>query len=876
MYPARNTLGWINSVERTSRLLRFFGTRSGELLANNLMTDMQRPAIFVSATSRDLGTARRLVKEAVLTLDCVPVEQGSFPPHPGTVLELLRSRIDSCQAVIHIAGTLYGLEPRQRQEGEARRSYTQLEYDVARELRKPLYVFVCTESFPYDRHEPEVAELRTLQEAHRRNLTNSDQCFGRVSSADELVRRIYAIQPRFEYATTELGRSRRFLTCVVVAALGIISLLVTGLWWKSGQASARKARYDERELVIKATELFGLSSSEVAGGSLTSEERWNSTIRWLAQEEGMRPEEVQTAINLFVATVSANPSAALQDRALAAFAEQDFDQARRAAAEAASEARARRLAAEQLSGLATDNAKQARASEREASVLQARASRADNEYEEAVVASATALELAPREEGAEVWATMQDLLGSALSEWAAVSTGRDMLERRAMAVIAYHAALEVRTREHLPTEWAWTQNHLAIALQGQAVLSDGDVATQLLTEAVDRLQLALQVVTCEQLPREWAITQNNLAITLSVQVNTLTDGVRARALGDAVQAFRRALQVFARESFPQEWATAQNNLANTLRQQANVTAGAEHARLLREAVERFRLALQVHTRDSSPRTWAMIQNNLALALTDTARASAQNERVTFLGDAIRACEQALYVRTRDAVPLEWAVTQVHLANALRAKAHAIGGSATLLARSADACRLALQVFTQDSSPQQWAGTQNNLGNTLREQAQASKEESPDRCAQLVAEAVEAYRLALQVRTRDALPYDWAETQDNLGSALGDQAEDAGNAQERTRLFGEALEAYRLALQVRTRESLPRQWGLTQQNIAYTLADQSRSASGEEMVLLLRQALEAMDACLSVFTEEIAPETYAMGGKWRREVEGVIESYAGKR
>jgi hypothetical protein len=43
--------------------------------------------------------------------------------------------------VIHLAGFYYGAEPSQRPSGEPLRSYTQIEYDVARELRNPLFLF---------------------------------------------------------------------------------------------------------------------------------------------------------------------------------------------------------------------------------------------------------------------------------------------------------------------------------------------------------------------------------------------------------------------------------------------------------------------------------------------------------------------------------------------------------------------------------------------------------------------------------------------------------------------------------------------------------------------------------------------------------------
>jgi hypothetical protein len=36
--------------------------------------------VFISATSKDLGTVRELVKQALLTMGCMPVEQTNFPP----------------------------------------------------------------------------------------------------------------------------------------------------------------------------------------------------------------------------------------------------------------------------------------------------------------------------------------------------------------------------------------------------------------------------------------------------------------------------------------------------------------------------------------------------------------------------------------------------------------------------------------------------------------------------------------------------------------------------------------------------------------------------------------------------------------------------
>ena len=58
----------------------------------------------------------------------------------------------------------------------------------------------------------------------------------------------------------------------------------------------------------------------------------------------------------------------------------------------------------------------------------------------------------------------------------------------------------------------------------------------------------------------------------------------------------------------------------------------------------------------------------------------------------------------------------------------------------------------------WAKTQKNLATTL--QAQGSRTGGPAG-ANLLAQAVAAYGAALEVRTRDAQPVDWAMTQINL-------------------------------------------------------------------------------------------------------------------
>lgn len=187
----------------------------------------RRPEIFVSATSADLRTCRGFIKEAILSLGCAPVEQTNFPPDASSVRDMLRKRIQQCDAVIHVAGIIYGGEPRVRDEGSPRRSYTQLEYEIAMQLGKPVYVFICGDGFPYDEHAPEDDEKQELQQQHRTQLRSSDHLYTPVGTRDELRNRIYQLQTHVEMLGEELKRSRLWLKrgLAIGAAILVLTIL---------------------------------------------------------------------------------------------------------------------------------------------------------------------------------------------------------------------------------------------------------------------------------------------------------------------------------------------------------------------------------------------------------------------------------------------------------------------------------------------------------------------------------------------------------------------------------------------------------------------------------------------------------------------------
>ena len=96
------------------------------------------------------------------------------------------------------------------------------------------------------------------------------------------------------------------------------------------------------------------------------------------------------------------------------------------------------------------------------------------------------------------------------------------------------------------------------------------------------------------------------------------------------------------------------------------------------------------------------------------------------------------------------------------------------------------------------GAQNNLGSALG--TLGEREEGTAR----LEEAVAAYHAALEERTRDRVPLDWAATQANLANALGK----LGERESGTAHLEEAVAAYHAALEEGTRGRVPLQWAGT--------------------------------------------------------------------
>jgi hypothetical protein len=206
--------------------------------------------VFISAVSRDLGTVRQLVKKALEDSGYHAVEQANFPLDYRDVRDKLHNLLSSCDAVIHIAGQCFGETPPQQPDATTRRSYTQLEYDLARDLDKPVYVFITDEAFPTDPHAAEDEEHSRLQAAHRQALMQTGKDYCRAISHEDIDQKVRSLPLKVEILTAEstwtsdrvvttVRHLKWWLVLILVVVLGTPTYLV-----RQGKQQPQKATND--------------------------------------------------------------------------------------------------------------------------------------------------------------------------------------------------------------------------------------------------------------------------------------------------------------------------------------------------------------------------------------------------------------------------------------------------------------------------------------------------------------------------------------------------------------------------------------------------------------------------------------------------------
>lgn len=156
-----------------------------------------RPTIFLSGVSHEFGSFRDGVETEIQMKGCFAENQPSFAPDYRTVDDMLRRKLHDSDAVIHIVGFRFGAEPYGRPADKPRRSYTQMEFDIAREMQKPVFVFVSRDASVRDAAKsgelPEDVEATALQIAHRNAVTKTNHLYYFFNDKAELCKLVAEI-----------------------------------------------------------------------------------------------------------------------------------------------------------------------------------------------------------------------------------------------------------------------------------------------------------------------------------------------------------------------------------------------------------------------------------------------------------------------------------------------------------------------------------------------------------------------------------------------------------------------------------------------------------------------------------------------------------
>jgi tetratricopeptide (TPR) repeat protein len=706
--------------------------------------------VFISATSKDLGTVRELVEEALLTMDCMPIEQTNFPPDYRSVGEMIEEKIAGCEAVIQIVGIRYGAEPDPSTlpEVATRRSYTQMEADIARKLEKKLYLFVCSEDFPYDQATAESEELQGLQRAYRAEIAKGEILRTEVKNREELGRKVRELQFELEKLKGEIGRNQRRVVVSLVVLLLLLGGIGAGIWRLPGVVK-KEVGYDRGRA---REQLVADIKSEAQKKIVEAGDDWRKTI----EIEEWRDQQLSD-LDRFLDRI-----------------QQTFD--------AGEATESYRKATDLLAGKGADEALaylQARGNQRK-SQIEMQTNRRDQEeaglrnllQEELLAASL--LETKFRFDDAE--AKYRQVLEKSGSwpkarndfTWFLITRG-EVIEPAAgnaklqEALELCRGTLVFALRQTAPQDWAATQNNLGWVLRDLGERRSGEQCAQYLQQSLAAYRSALEVRTREQLPQDWAATQNNLGIVLRDLGEQASGEQSALYLQQSLAAYRSALEVRTREQLPQRWAATQSNLGMVLRDLGERASGEQSALYLEQALAAYRAALEVRTREQLAQQWATTQNNLGMVLAVLGERASGAQGALYLEQALAAYRAALEVRTREQLPQGWAATQGNLGNLLSLLGQRVAGDqgAHYLEQSVAAYRAALEVYTREQSPQDWAATHSNLGSVL---SLLGAQANGERGAQYLQQSVDSLENALSIFTPETAPYQNSLARANLEKA----------------------------------------------------------------------------------------------------------------
>lgn len=125
--------------------------------------------VFISSTYSDLVDERRRILDILLMADCIPAGMEAFVATDVEQFEVIKKVIDLCDYYVLIIGKRYGSV---NQTTEL--SYTEMEYEYAKQQQIPVLVFAIDETveLPADKVEIAPEKIESLKRFRQNAMTN--------------------------------------------------------------------------------------------------------------------------------------------------------------------------------------------------------------------------------------------------------------------------------------------------------------------------------------------------------------------------------------------------------------------------------------------------------------------------------------------------------------------------------------------------------------------------------------------------------------------------------------------------------------------------------------------------------------------------------
>lgn len=258
--------------------------------------------VFISSTYADLKEERRKILDILLMADCIPAGMEAFVASDVEQFEVIKKVIELCDYYILIIGKRYGSINEQ-----TGLSYTEMEYEYAKELGIPVLVFALDESVEVspDKMDSELEKMEALQKFRQKALTNrlatiwktQDELTGavaisimratkeiqrpgwqRATEYDEasLRREIMALQKEKDKLTADLDNAKKEILSLTSVSDLAFDDCVLAIEYKNNYATGK---YSYGTIEKSLPELFKIISTELMDVALT-EKGISDTLRY--------------------------------------------------------------------------------------------------------------------------------------------------------------------------------------------------------------------------------------------------------------------------------------------------------------------------------------------------------------------------------------------------------------------------------------------------------------------------------------------------------------------------------------------------------------------------------------------------------------------